>query len=110
MLLLIGSLSGTWLISGVIPTMIYYGLQILDPYIFLFATAIITAIISISTGSSWSTIATVGIALLGVGFSLSLLTPSDNAKQIYNNHLPTIGIDTSFYKYKVLDYVITPSN
>ena len=56
MLLLIGSLTGTWLISGVIPTMIYYGLQILNPKTFLFATAIITAIVSIATGSSWSTI------------------------------------------------------
>ena len=70
MLLLIGSLSGTWLISGIIPTMIYYGLKILDPTIFLFATAIITAIVSISTGSSWSTIATVGIALLGIGIAI----------------------------------------
>ena len=67
MLLLIGSLTGTWLISGVIPTMIYYGLQLLNPKIFLFATAIITAIVSLATGSSWSTIATVGIALLGIG-------------------------------------------
>ena len=72
MLLLIGSLAGTWLISGVIPTMIYYGLQILNPTIFLFATAIITAIVSLSTGSSWSTIATVGIALLGIGTAIGL--------------------------------------
>ena len=72
MLLLIGALSGTWLISGVIPTMVYYGLQILNPKIFLFATAIITAIISLSTGSSWSTIATVGIALLGIGTAIGL--------------------------------------
>ena len=72
MLLLIGSLSGTWLISGVIPTMIYYGLKILNPTIFLFVTAIITAIVSLSTGSSWSTIATVGIALLGIGTAIGL--------------------------------------
>ena len=72
MLLLIGALSGTWLISGVIPTMVYYGLQILNPKIFLFATAIITAIISLSTGSSWSTIATVGLALLGIGTAIGL--------------------------------------
>ena len=72
MLLLIGSLAGTWLISGVIPTMIYYGLQILNPTIFLFATAIITAIVSLATGSSWSTIATVGIALLGIGTAIGL--------------------------------------
>ena len=73
MLLLIGSLAGTWLISGVIPTMIYYGLQILNPTIFLFATAIITAIVSLATGSSWSTIATVGIALLGIGTAIGKL-------------------------------------
>ena len=72
MLLLIGSLAGTWLISGVIPTMIYYGLQILNPTIFLFTTAIITAIVSLATGSSWSTIATVGIALLGIGTAIGL--------------------------------------
>ncbi len=72
MLLLIGSLAGTWLISGIIPTMIYYGLQLLNPTIFLFATAIITAIVSLATGSSWSTIATVGIALLGIGTAIGL--------------------------------------
>jgi len=71
-LLLIGSLAGTWLISGIVPAMIYYGLQILNPEIFLFATAIITAIVSLSTGSSWSTIATIGIALLGIGEALGL--------------------------------------
>ena len=72
MLLLIGSLAGTWLISGVIPTMIYYGLKILNPTIFLFATSIITAIVSLATGSSWSTIATVGIAFLGIGTAIGL--------------------------------------
>ena len=70
--LLIGSLAGTWLLSGIIPAMIYYGLQILNPKIFLFATAIITAIVSLATGSSWSTIATIGIALLGIGQALGL--------------------------------------
>ena len=72
MLLLIGALAGTWLISGIIPAMIYYGLKILNPDIFLFATAIITAIVSIATGSSWSTIATIGIALLGIGSAIGL--------------------------------------
>ena len=71
-LLLIGSLAGTWLISGIIPTMIYYGLQILNPKIFLVAAAIICAIVSLSSGSSWSTIATVGIALLGIGNALGI--------------------------------------
>ena len=66
-LLMVGSLAGTWLVSGIIPTMIYYGLQILNPAIFLPATLIICSIISIATGSSWTTSATVGIALIGVG-------------------------------------------
>ena len=71
-LLLIGSLAGTWLISGIVPTMIYYGLQILSPKIFLLAAAIICAIVSLASGSSWSTIATVGIALLGIGNALDI--------------------------------------
>ena len=73
-LLLIGALAGTWLLSGIVPAMIYYGLQILNPKIFLFATAVITAIVSLATGSSWSTIATIGIALLGIGQALGLPT------------------------------------
>ena len=73
-LLLIGALAGTWLLSGIVPAMIYYGLQILNPTIFLFATAIITAIVSLATGSSWSTIATIGIALLGIGQVLGFPT------------------------------------
>lgn len=71
-LLLVGALAGTWLISGVIPTMIYYGLKILNPTIFLPATVIICAIISIATGSSWTTSATVGIALIGIGDALGI--------------------------------------
>ncbi len=71
-LLLIGSLAGTWLISGIVPTMIYYGLQIISPKIFLVAACIICAIVSLASGSSWSTIATVGIALLGIGNALNI--------------------------------------
>ncbi|WKN32930.1 Na+/H+ antiporter NhaC [Porifericola rhodea] len=71
-LLLIGSLAGTWMLSGIVPAMIYYGLQILSPTIFLFAACIICAVVSIATGSSWSTVATVGIALLGIGKALGL--------------------------------------
>jgi NhaC family Na+:H+ antiporter len=69
-LLMVGALAGTWLVSGIIPSMIYYGLQILSPAIFLPATLIICSIISIATGSSWTTSATVGIALIGVGGAL----------------------------------------
>ncbi len=71
-LLFVGALAGTWLISGVIPTMIYYGLKILNPTIFLPATIIICAIISVATGSSWTTSATVGIALIGIGEALGI--------------------------------------
>ena len=74
-LLLIGCLAGTWLISGVVPAMIYYGLDILNPKIFLFATCLICAIVSIATGSSWSTVATVGIALLGIGKAFGISEP-----------------------------------
>ncbi|MEM7456925.1 MAG: Na+/H+ antiporter NhaC family protein [Planctomycetota bacterium] len=71
-LLMIGSLAGTWMLSGVVPAMIYYGLDILSPQIFLVASCIICIIVSVATGSSWSTVATVGIALLGIGDALGI--------------------------------------
>ena len=71
-LLVIGSLSGTWLLSGIVPAMIYYGLKIMNPTIFLFAACVVCCIVSLATGSSWSTIATVGIALLGIGKTLGI--------------------------------------
>lgn len=71
-LLMIGSLAGAWMISGVVPAMIYYGLQILSPDIFLPAAAVICALVSLATGSSWSTTATVGIALIGIGKAMGV--------------------------------------
>ncbi|RLD71605.1 MAG: sodium:proton antiporter, partial [Bacteroidetes bacterium] len=71
-LLLIGALSGTWLISGVVPALIYYGLDILHPRIFLFAAVIISMVVSLATGSSWSTIATIGVALIGIGDAMGI--------------------------------------
>jgi NhaC family Na+:H+ antiporter len=71
-LLLIGSLAGTWMISGVVPAMIYYGLKIIHPSIFLFAAVVTCSIVSLATGSGWSTVATVGIALLGIGQALGI--------------------------------------
>lgn len=71
-LLMVGALAGTWLISGIIPTMIYYGLQILNPTIFLASCVVICAIISVATGSSWTTSATVGIALIGIAGALGI--------------------------------------
>uniref|UniRef100_UPI0032174178 Na+/H+ antiporter NhaC n=1 Tax=uncultured Draconibacterium sp. TaxID=1573823 RepID=UPI0032174178 len=71
-LLLIGSLAGTWLISGVVPAMIYYGLDIISPKLFLFTAVVVSAIVSVATGSSWSTIATIGVALLGIGRAIGI--------------------------------------
>ena len=71
-LLWVGALAGTWMISGIIPSMVYYGLKILDPNIFLPACIIICSIISVATGSSWTTSATVGIALVGIGKALEI--------------------------------------
>lgn len=66
-LLLIGAVAGSWMVSGVVPTLIYYGMKVISPAIFLFATCVICALISVMTGSSWTTIATVGVALVGIG-------------------------------------------
>ena len=66
-LLLIGALSGTWMVSGVVPSLIYYGVKIIHPDIFLASTCVISALVSVMTGSSWTTIATIGIALMGIG-------------------------------------------
>ncbi|HLU51233.1 MAG TPA: Na+/H+ antiporter NhaC [Flavobacteriaceae bacterium] len=71
-LLLVGALAGTWKVSGVIPAMVYYGLEIINPSIFLPLTVIICCLVSLSTGSSWTTSATVGIALIGIGTAFGL--------------------------------------
>lgn len=73
-LLMVGALAGTWLLGGIIPAMVYYGLQVLNPSIFLVACVIICSLISISTGSSWTTSATVGIALVGIAEVLGIST------------------------------------
>lgn len=69
-LFVIGSLSATWMISGVVPLFIVYGLKIIHPAVFLISACVICALVSILTGSSWTTIATIGIALLGIGNAL----------------------------------------
>lgn len=71
-LMIIGMIIGTWILAGIVPTMIYYGLQILTPSIFLVATCLICAVVSLATGSSWTTAGTVGIALVGVGGGLGM--------------------------------------
>lgn len=74
-LLLIGAIGGTWMISGVVPTLMYYGLNIISPRIFLLAVCIICALVSAMTGSSWTTIATIGVALVGIGEALGYSAP-----------------------------------
>lgn len=71
-LFMVGALAGTWLLSGIIPTMIYYGLELLNPTIFLPACVVICSVISVATGSSWTTSATVGIALIGIASALGI--------------------------------------
>ena len=66
-LLLFGALSGAWMVSGVVPTLVYYGVQAIHPDIFLASSCLICALVSVMTGSSWTTIATIGIALMGIG-------------------------------------------
>jgi NhaC family Na+:H+ antiporter len=71
-LLCVGMLSGSWMISGIVPTLIYYGVQIMSPQFFLVSSCIICAFISLLSGSSWTTIATIGVALLGIGHALGV--------------------------------------
>ncbi len=74
-LMVVGTMIGTWILGGVVPSMIYYGLKVLSPGIFLVATLIICSIVSLGTGSSWSTAGTVGVALIGVGGALGIPLP-----------------------------------
>jgi len=71
-LLTVGMLSGSWMVSGVVPTLIYYGVQILSPQFFLAGACVICALVSLLSGSSWTTIATIGVALLGIGDALGM--------------------------------------
>jgi len=74
-ILMVGALIGTWLLAGIVPTMIYYGLELLSPGWFYAATCIICAIVAISIGSSWTTAATIGVALIGVATGMELSLP-----------------------------------
>lgn len=71
-ILAVGSLIGTWLLSGTVPTMIYYGLELLNPSWFYAASALICGIIALAIGSSWTTAATIGVALMGVAAGMEL--------------------------------------
>ena len=71
-LLLVGALAGTWKVSGVIPAMVYYGINFIDPSVFLPLTLVITAIVSLTAGSSYITSATIGVALVSVGNAFNI--------------------------------------
>ena len=71
-LLAVGMLAGSWMISGIVPTFIYYGVQIMSPRFFLVSTCIICSLVSLLSGSSWTTVATIGVALLGIGHALGV--------------------------------------
>ena len=71
-LLCVGMLAGSWMISGIVPTLIYYGVQIMSPQFFLVSACIVCALVSVLSGSSWTTIATIGVALLGIGHALGV--------------------------------------
>lgn len=71
-LLIVGMLSGSWMISGVVPTLIYYGVQIMSPQFFLICSCLVCALVSLLSGSSWTTIATIGVALIGIGHALGI--------------------------------------
>ena len=74
-ILIIGSLIGAWIAGGIVPTMIYYGLQILTPKSFLLVSCLLCSIVSLSTGSSWTTAGTVGVAIMGIGAGLGIPQP-----------------------------------
>jgi len=71
-LLCVGMLAGSWMVSGVVPTLIYYGIQVMSPQFFLVSSCVICALVSVLSGSSWTTIATIGVALLGIGHALGV--------------------------------------
>ena len=74
-LFMIGMLSGSWMIGGIVPTLICYGVKIMNPHLFLVCACIICAIVSLMTGTSWTTVATIGVALLGIGTALGVPAP-----------------------------------
>lgn len=74
-LLIVGIIIGTWIISGIVPSMIYYGLHIISPKVFLLVACIMSSIVSLATGSSWSTVGTIGVALIGIGEAMGIPLP-----------------------------------
>ena len=98
-LLLIGMLSGAWMIGGVVPTLICYGVKIMNPCLFLACVCVICAVVSLMTGTSWTTVATIGVALLGIGTALggvsAVLLQSDVLLSVVGEELPSM---TGYYR------------
>ena len=99
-LLSVGMLAGSWMISGVVPTLIYYGVQLLSPRFFLVTACIICSIVSLLSGSSWTTIATIGVALLGIGDALgvsqawtagAIISGARHGPQVPSSREPTLA-------------------
>ena len=103
-LLLIGAIAGSWMVSGVVPTMIYYGLKILHPSFFLVASCVICAGVSLMTGSSWTTIATIGVALMGTGQAMGFPLLSDTTVLASS----TVGVPI-FTHIRYMLYTTVPS-
>ena len=99
-LLLIGALSGSWMISGIVPTLIYYGMQIIHPSFFLASCCVICAVVSVMTGSSWTTIATIGISLFRNAYPFVLPYPVYDAydNTVYGDHVDYL-YHSGFYAY-----------
>ncbi|MCD1147387.1 Na+/H+ antiporter NhaC [Peptoniphilus sp. KCTC 25270] len=122
-LMVVGSLIGTWLLGGTVPAMIYYGLNILSPGIFLIATCVICSIVAAATGSSWTTAGTIGVALIGVGTGLGIPVPlcagaivsgayfGDKMSPLSDttNLAPAMAGSTLFEHIKYMFYTTTPS-
>ena len=122
-LMVVGLMIGAWIAGGVVPSLIYYGLMVLSPSIFLFAGCLLCCIVSLATGSSWSTAGTIGVALIGVGMGLGI-NPAMTAGAIVSgayfgdkmsplsdttNLAPAIAGSTLFDHVRHMIWTVTPS-
>ncbi len=122
-LMIVGLMIGAWIAGGVVPSLIYYGLMVLSPSIFLFAGCLLCCIVSLATGSSWSTAGTIGVALVGVGMGLGI-NPAMTAGAIVSgayfgdkmsplsdttNLAPAIAGSTLFDHIRHMIWTVTPS-
>ncbi len=122
-LLIVGVVIGTWVISGVVPAMIYYGLLIISPKVFLLVACILSGIVALATGSSWSTVGTIGVALIGIGQTMGIPLPmvagaiisgsyfGDKMSPLSDttNMAPAVAGSEIFEHIKHMVYTVTPS-